>query len=335
MAPRAVSLQSAWDANLVPLVGDAQLGTALVQMHRYLDATGFFADRLDGMRLVVDRDTGFEVQLAPNRKNVPDGRASINAEACVMCEQTDPLERRTRWRGYWIRPNAFPYAPAESHHTLIIPTDHQPQSFSRPLLTDMLDYQRLTGTRRPVTLHYNGIAGNSQYHLHWQATHETLPLQRALDGGDLAQSNLRNDANGRVATFERDYCSGFVVEGDRDYVVRWVSELVDRLDRDEKTSVVDEQHGRRGVYNLLALHPKNGRQRVVVIARRPELEHRRNAGAFSLGGRVVLMKDAVPDGFVQKVIQAGTHAVVRPSQLRWTSQIASMPASALLRLRAA
>lgn len=96
------------------------------------------------------------------------------------------------WRDSLLVVNAYPYAPAESQHTVIASAGHLPQSFSTKLLGDMIDLQGLLGPDR--MLHYNGIAGNSEQHLSWQASKERLLLERVRDAGRLPLEELRRDA---------------------------------------------------------------------------------------------------------------------------------------------
>jgi len=122
-------------------------------------------------------------------------------------------QRGLSWRDYVIWPNAFPYVPVAEQHILITTARHQPQGFSPALLGDMLDFQAAAAGARPLTLFFNGVAGNSQFHLHWQAVRESLPLERALDAGRLALTPAVRTPNGRVDSYDRDLHAGILVSG--------------------------------------------------------------------------------------------------------------------------
>jgi len=197
----------------------------------------------------------------------------------------------------------------------------------------MIDYQRFASQDAPVTMHYNGIAGNSQFHLHWQATREKLPLQRMLDAGTLQLERWHSAANGHIDSYDHGYYAGLVVTGDKSYVTRWAQLLVEKLDADPLT---------RGAYNMLLLHPADGQVRLVVIPRRadnlkPEIGAfgKVGVGAFNLGGTVVVPRDAVPDSFGADYVAAATKSVVRPAELSWLRELVQQPTHPMLRARIA
>jgi hypothetical protein len=174
----------------------------------------------------------------------------------------------------------------------------------------MIAYQRAAGSDEPVTLHYNGKAGNTQFHLHWQASRETLPLERLLDSGALATSPLVTTAAGRVMSYEDGFYAGLVVSGEVGFVSRQAGEIIAALERDPACG---------GAYNLLLLKPRRGQARLVIIPRRAESS---GFGAFPLGGVLVVPRETLPAGFGLEMEAAARDAVVRPSQLAWLAQLA-------------
>jgi len=321
----------------VPKVSDKDLARAVITLHEHVVSSGYFGERMDGMSTIRDERTGVEAHLAPNRKKVPSGRSVADVEECVLCEDTDPLERRMTWRDYWVRPNAYPYVPEDAQHMLVLPTRHQPQSFSPKLLGDMIDYQRMVGGERKLTMFYNGLAGNSQFHLHWQAMHRTVPLERDLDLAKVPLTPLRWSRTGAVQSFEGPLRSGFIVEGDKAYVTKWTRWITNKLDHDPLTSVDGA-----GRYNLMLLSPRDGRTRLVVFpryadARGVDLGERGKfgVGAVNLAGMWVVPKPSISEDFFEVVPQAAGKAAVPPSALSWTRELAAAPESSLLALRAA
>ena len=333
----AARLRAGLTAGGKPAVPDHRLALAARTLHDHVVESGYFGERMDGMRRIVDARTGVEVQLAPNRKAVPAGRDTTAAKSCVLCEDTDPLERRVVWRDYWVRPNAYPYVPADLRHMLVMPTAHQPQSFSVQLLGDMLEYQRLVGAEQPVSMFYNGLAGNSQFHLHWQAIHEALPIERAFDDGRHPLKTLRSGPQGALHTFEHSLRSGFLVEGDDAYVSRWAQRIIERLDRDPKTS----KDG-AGRYNLVLLHRSAGRARLVIFPRHADgrkadlgAKGQFAIGGVNLAGLFVVPRPSISKDYFDVVPKAAGRTVVPPSSLSWCRELAAMPESSLLALRAA
>jgi hypothetical protein len=284
-------------------------------------------------REVVQTSGGpLDLQFTPNRDKVPVVELHDTGHAeCALCKPPFVDERGLSWRDYTIWPNAYPYLPPEQQHVVITAARHVGQQFSPQILEDMIDYQRAAGHGTPITLHYNGVAGNSQFHLHWQASRERLPLQRLLDDGGLPLQRLHTGAGGRVDSYDQGFYAGLLVSGDRAYVSRMAARIVQGLDRDPLT---------RGAYNLLLLHPRQGEACLVVIPRRadqlkPELPSfgKVGLGAFSLGGTIVVPRDDVPAGFADEVLAAAAQTLVRPAELPWLDALQDRPDNPLLALR--
>ncbi|MBN2358566.1 MAG: hypothetical protein JXR83_03875 [Deltaproteobacteria bacterium] len=332
---RASDCRRAWQRSLLARVPDSQLAAAVDVMFAYHGDVNFFGERTSGMRRVsgYGPQRNLDIQFAPHRNKVPLVEISDQAKKeCALCRPPFPDERGLSWRDYVVWPNAFPYLPQSGQHVVITADKHIGQRFTPQILGDMIDYQRHAGQQAPVTLHYNGIAGNSQFHLHWQASREKLPLQRLLDAGELPLERLHSAANGRIESYEHGYYNGILVTGDRCYVTRWAQLLVERLDSDPLT---------RGAYNLLLLHPADGQARLVVIPRRadelkPEVASfgKVGFGAFNLGGTVVVPRDEVPDNFGDDYLAAAARTVVRPSELSWLRELMQQPTHPMLRARA-
>jgi hypothetical protein len=301
-------------------VGAGGLPDALDDLFAHHLDIDFFGDRFDGMRrLVGTGDEGeFEVQLVPNRTSTPIARKAH--DTCALCDPPDPRERGIDWRGYTIWPNAYPYVPADRQQVVIATRTHVGQGFSPELLGDMITYQREATRDEPLTLHYNGIAGNTQFHLHWQASRGLVPLERRLDAGELGSHPLHDDARGAVLAFDRGFYAGLVVTGDDAYVLAWSTVIMRELERDPLT---------RAAYNLLLLAPGSRGARLAVIPRRhsclrPRLSNGAHVvfGAYSMAGVMVVPLPSVPGGFYREVLAAARSTVVRPSELTWLAPAA-------------
>lgn len=333
---RAADCKKAWQRSLLARVPDGQLTAAVDAMFDYHADVKFYGERTSGMR----RETGLgpdhdlDIQFAPNRDKVPLVEISDQAKKeCALCKPPFLDERGLSWRDYVVWPNAFPYLPESGQHVVVTAAKHVGQGFSPQLLGDMIDYQRCASQPTPVTMHYNGIAGNSQFHLHWQASREKLPLQRMLDAGTLPLARLHSAANGHIDSYDHGYYAGLVVSGDKPYVTRWAQLLVEKLDADPLT---------RGAYNMLLLHPADGQARLVVIPRRADdlkpavgSFGKVGIGAFTLGGTIVVPRDAVPASFGDDIVAAARKTVVRPAELSWLPELMQQPTHPLLRARTA
>jgi hypothetical protein len=326
-------LEQTWSTGSVAPVHSRELPEAVAALMAYHLRVGFFEDRLVGMerRGGFGPDGSFEVALAPNRKKAPISRDAHADGACGLCRPTFPSERGLSWRTWRIWPNAFPYVPAQSQHILLTCADHVAQSFSPQILGDMIDFQAHAAAGRQLTMHYNGTAGNSQFHLHWQATREVLPLQRQLDGGTLPTSPVVVEQGGRVATYDQGIYAGLLVEGDKSFVQRWAARIVERLEKDPVT---------RGAYNLLLLQPIRGRARLVVIPRRADLLKptmgsfgQAGVGAFTAGGIVVMPRAEIPDDFAAALEPAMRSTIVPPAELGWLDDLRRAPRAAVLQLQ--
>jgi hypothetical protein len=319
------ALNRDWKHALVAPISDAQLSMAVDAMFQYHLSVGYFGDRLKGMQHLtnLDKDGFLEAELTPNRKGIPSNRHALNPAECPLCNPPDKRERGLSWRSWIVWPNAYPYVPAEQQHTVIMPARHRAQGFSAPLLGDMIDYQRLASKEAPVSLHYNGIAGNSQFHLHWQSSRVTFPLQRELDSGRLQTKPLRKDAQGAVEMFERPASAGFIVHGSRAYVMKMAEVLVRKLDKDPLTE---------GAYNLSLLQQRKGEARLVIIPRcagnlNPHIEGLPpvGLGAFSLSGILVLSTDEAPTHLADKMNQLASMTLVPPRMFSWLNEVAKQP----------
>ena len=319
-APRASldvegRLHAAWKAARVAPIDEAHLPQGIDALMSWHLRIGFFADRFDGMRRVtgLGPTKDLEAQLTPQRRKVP---ASSSQEArCVLCNPPFPEERALGWRSWRIWPNAFPYVPSAYQHVLMVTARHLPQSFSRELFADMLDFAAAAAGGRQLTLHYNGIAGNSQYHLHWQATRVVLPLQRQLDAGRVEQRELWRTPEGRLASLDDALFAGLLLEGGRGFVIELAARIVRRLETEPLT---------RGAYNFLVLSPRGRSLRVVLIPRRAEALKPtlgslgpQGLGAFNLGGIMVLARPDVPADLGTAFPAAVRTTVVRASELTW------------------
>ncbi len=318
--PLTGRLERIWSRQRVAAVQSAELPRAIDALLAHHLANGFFGNRMVGM----ERREGFvdgsvEVRLAPNRTKVPINRDPAS-HSCDLCDPPFPEERGLIWRGWRLWPNAFPYVPAEYQHILLTSADHRTQGFSPAVLNDMLDFQVAANDGRQLTLHYNGVAGHSQAHLHWQATRVLLPLQRELDAERIPRRRLLERGQGLVEAFERGPYAGFLVSGEHAFVVRQAARILDRLDRDPLT---------RGAYNLLLLARRGGRARLVIVPRRADNLRPvvgslgpAGIGAFNAGGVVVVPRAELPDDFAASIGPAMRATVVSPFELAWLDELA-------------
>lgn len=321
---------AAWQSAYLAAAGDAQLPRAVDDLFERASATGFLGAPVEACSLLrgLGPDRELEVQLVPGRGGYRTNRATEAACVCPFCKPDDARQRAVAWRSWHLLVNAHPYAA--SQHMVVSRAAHEPQGFSPSILGDMIDLQRRL--RPSTTLHYNGLAGNSQNHLHWQATREQLPLTRALDGDDgLVLSAVRKDHDACVDTFARGFFAGLLVSGSATGVVRNATRIVAHLDADPLT---------RGHYNLLLLPPKRGQVRLVVLARRASdiavdagVLGTIRLGAFDLAGRGVLAKDALPPGGAEAFVAAAARTLVRPQELSWLAALRLAPASDVLGIR--
>ena len=314
--------------NKVALLEDRDLAQAVPQLFKHVLDAGFFENRFDGMTRIRDPKSELEVQLTPNRRIEGLDRKKAASSGCVLCHPHDHRSRRAQWRNYFLLPNKYPYVRPEKEHLLILPTAHKSQSFSGALLDDMVDYQEFAGAKTPLTLHYNGLAGNSQAHLHWQSTQERLPLQGALEANQLSLTHLRSSESGKIETFDQDVYSGFVLSGDKEYVTHWATEIVQHLDDELMTSLVDEEGQRRGTYNMLLLPQTDGKIKLVIQPRRANslrvkvgMTGKIGVGAFTLGGVFVLIKDRLSPDFFDEVVRSVRPTLVSPSEFSWLNKL--------------
>ncbi len=326
-------LSKAWETQLLAPVANAEMPKAIDALMAYHLKVGFFGERLDGMERFVGfgPEGSVEVALAPNRKKLAIGTNVDGHGSCGLCKPPFPDERGLTWGNWRIWPNAFPYVPAESEHILLTHQGHLPQSYSPQILADMLDFQACAGVGDQLTMHYNGTAGNSQFHLHWQATRELLPLQARIDAGQLPLRDVRRDADGRVATYDQGFYAGILVEGSKAYLGRWATRIIEQLNDDPTT---------RGAYNLLLLKQRAGRFRLAIIPRRadnlkPEVGSigKAGIGAFNAGGIIVLPRAEIPADFGGAITPAMRATIVPPAELPWLAELRDEPGASLLQAR--
>lgn len=312
-----------WRERPVATVTDAQLGSAADVLFLYHHDRGFFGRRFEGMRVErgLGDDGSLEVTLAPNRK---DGK--VDGDGCPFCKSHFPDQRALAWRGWQLIVNAYPYADAHSRHTVIAYGGHRPQSFDADVLRDMAELQRLLARHRgqPVTMHYNGTAGNSEQHLHWHASHERLPVERWLDEGVAKTEVLRRGADGSVAAWSKGDFAGLALTGSAAFVGRWATRIVKGLDDDPRTA---------GRYNMLLLPSEGDEVRLVLVPRRalPEGEETpKMGGAWAVGGREVVYEHELPADAAEKLVEAARAHVVRPEELSWLRPMLAKPESGVL-----
>ncbi len=319
--PIALRLHAIWQAQRLAAVADQELPSAIDAMMKYHVDVGFFGIRTDGMRNIEGFGPHGDVRvaLAPNRHKVPIARDVDGQGSCGLCKPPFPSERGMAWRDWRVWPNAFPYVPTSMQHILLTSAHHQPQSFAPSVLADMLDFQTVAAGGRPLTMHYNGIAGNSQHHLHWQATREITPLQTAIDAGRLPLAPCVTAPDGRVETYDHGFFAGMLVSGSKSFVVRQATRIVEKLNQDPTT---------RGAYNLVLLVPRAGRFRLSIVARRPDNLRpeigsfgRRSIGAFNTAGVLVVPADDLPDDFAEAITPAVRATIVPPNELPWLADL--------------
>jgi hypothetical protein len=271
----------------------------------------------------VGPDRRLEVQLVPNREKAPVKREEHPSCDCALCHPNDPNQRGVAWREFVLWPNNYPYAGPKSEHAVITAAKHKSQGFDRALLDQLFDLQRLIGKERPATLHYNGTAGNSQYHWHWQSTRERLPIERGLDQGWLEPTALRRDPTGSVSTIDRGFFRAIVIEGDRKYAGEWAERIVKQLESDPVV---------QGHYNLLLIPPRGERSRLVIFPRCGELKpvdrfgRKHGLGAFTLGGRMVTTQVKAPiEELVAGFIENADKSTVHPRDLAWLEPLVRAP----------
>jgi hypothetical protein len=323
--PLSRRLLRTWKTEYRAQVNDGELESAVSALFAYHHDMGFFGIRHEGQKLEtgLGPDDDLEIFLAPNRK---DGQTP--SCGCPFCKTSAPVRRVAAWRDWQVLPNAYPYAPAHSRHTLLAWDGHREQTTDAGILKDVLAFQRLVGSNeQPITMHFNGRAGNSQQHLHWHASRETIPVEAWLDERIAETETLRASARGHVKTWEKGRFSGLVIEGDEAYVAKWGARLTEVVAKDDDTV---------GKYNLLALPQKNGRARLVILARRDGEDLPSFGGAWAAGGRAVRYENELPKDAEQNFLDAAEENVVHPDEIEaLRSAATSGLESSLLALRLA
>lgn len=299
-------LFQAWKSDFAAPVADGELKEAVDALFFHHHDKGFFGVRHEGQVLEqgLGPDDDLEIFLAPNRKA---DKEKDELCGCPFCVDSAPVRRVAEWRSWQVLPNAYPYAPAHSQHTLLAWQGHREQTTDADIVRDVLSFQQLTRSdERPVTMHFNGTAGNSETHLHWHATRERIPLEGWLDDGEAELETLRRTPEGAVQTWEKDSFSGVLVEGDDAFVARWGARL---------TKVVAADDDTVGRYNLLALPRKDGRARFVILARRAGEDLPAMGGAWAAAGRAVRYETELPDTAEQDFLDAAEVNVVHPDEI--------------------
>ena len=315
-------LNAQWETKWTASAQTPELEGAVDALFERINGKHLLDERYEGMRVVsgLGSEGALETILVPGRNERPTTQLKVSGvEHSDLSLQSMTDERAIAWKDYVVRPNIYPYAPMSSNHLIIATATSQPQSFSPRRLSDLIDFQNVVGAHHPITLHYNGIASNSEFHWHWQATQETVPLERELDSGHLKLDVHARGEHGLVASYDHGFFAGLLVQGPPKYVVEQATEVVRRLDADPLT---------RGAYNMLLLKPKDGQTRLVVIPRRADdLKPRTEKfgamalGATSLAGRLIRVAADVPDGWVEASEQAARETVVRPAELGWLDEL--------------
>ncbi|MEE2903191.1 MAG: hypothetical protein VYC39_12735 [Myxococcota bacterium] len=323
-------LRGALQRNEIEVVADHELEEAISILYKHVKDAGFFAEGFTDMKRVVDDETGLEVQLAPHRKFLPRDSRANTVNECVLCRPHDHRSRRIQWRNLYFLPNKYPYLPAEYKHVLILTKEHRPQVFDSKVLRDLIDYQQCAGGTRPVTLHFNGNAGNSQVHLHWQATHETLPIQKLLDSDQLKLTTLYSSNQGSLASYDKGIYRGFLIEGDERFVCESADVIVQCIYREPRTTMQGEDGKISATYNMVLLQSKGALCRLLIQPRRAShlrvkfgTVGRVGVGAFTLGGIFLMSKPEVPEGFFQQVTEHVRRTTVGVSEFDWIEELIS------------
>jgi tartrate-resistant acid phosphatase type 5 len=314
-AAKTQAIKDAFNDAYKVAVSDGDLTPGLDALFAHHHDNNFFGRRLDDMSLQTAHTSRGEVefQLVPHRR-YDSNKSGLDkgSQGSPFALESEPVARVLNWRGWRVLPNRYPYAPKESRHVVLAKEGYEEQSFSPAILADMIDYQRLAPSAH--TMHYNGIAGNSQQHLHWHASDEVMPLERLIDDGSLKLNVRRASLAGQVATYDDGFYQGLHVEGSKDFVVRWASRLIDAIDADPTT---------RGHYNLLLLQSKSpGHSRLVIVPRNAdsitqEIDGlgRLSYGAYGVAGRGVIIKDEMPEQAVESFVQQAEHTIVSPAAI--------------------
>jgi hypothetical protein len=270
-------------------------GTALVRDHELRAGVDVLFDmaaptlspRHEGMRTELVHTQGLTAELffAPHRNIGAAPQPAHDAASCPFCSPAGPA---LSWRGRRVLPNAFPYAPSSSQHLLLLPIDHKPQVFDRAFFTDALDLQRWLGA--DVALHFNGMAGNSQPHLHFHAHRERLPLERAIDDGRAERSTMGVVDGAQVERVAHGPLRGLLVSGSDAAITAAAEKLCRTLDDDAAVA---------GRYNMHLLR-RGQTARLVIVARRADTLALQTptgtsvgAGAFDVAGRRVVEADHI------------------------------------------
>jgi hypothetical protein len=310
-----------WKSEYKSAVADGELRQAVNALFHYHHDKQFFGIRHEGMQLHegLGPDGELEVFLAPNRK---DGKTE--SCGCPFCVDSAEDHKALAWRDWRIIVNKFPYAPAQSHHTVLAWEGHREQGCGPKVLEGVLAYQRLVDDGRGTTMHFNGTAGNSESHLHWHASREEIPVERWLDDDTADERVLRRMPGGEISSFTRGPFGGFVVEGDESFVAKWGSRLVDVVAKDDDTD---------GRYNLLALPQKDGKARLVILPRRfvpDDEELPRLGGAWAAGGREVRYEAELTEDADDEMLAGAQLHVVRPEEIEGVDALLKAPESGVL-----
>ena len=289
-----------------PHVQDRQLVGGIQAL--FANAAARLAPRHVGMhRLPVPAqptdEVALEVFLAPNR-HPPKGTAEpapvasplpgvSSPDTCADCPFCTQYQGRSiLWRGLRVLPNAYPYAPADSQHLLLLPMEHRGQNFEKAFFLDALAFQTKLGPE--TRMHFNGKAGNSQPHLHWHAHRERLPLEEALASNPAAIHEITTFGDAKLSHFSFHPIGGLLVEGGESSA----AELADRVARH-----LDADPTVQGRYNMVLLQrtgSDRGNVRLAIFPRRSAaLSYEAEGvgvikgGALDMTGRRTLAKGEV------------------------------------------
>lgn len=291
-----------------PHVRDNQLVCGIQAL--FANAAPQLAPRHVGMRRQpiptrASDEIPLEVFFAPNR-HPPKGTAEpapvasplpgiTAAPECANCPFCTQYQGRSiLWRGLRVLPNAYPYAPADSQHLLLLPLEHREQNFEKAFFLDALAFQTKLGPE--TRMHFNGKAGNSQPHLHWHAHRESLPIETALQSNPSALHEIATYGGAKLSHFAYSPVRGLLVEGDE----ASSAELADRVARHLEADPTVQ-----GRYNMVLLRRTDeapNKVRLAIFPRRSaalslEVEGvgTIKGGALDMAGRRTIAKSSVSD----------------------------------------
>lgn len=322
-----------------PHVPDAELPGAVQAL--FADAAPQLSPRHVGMQRLdippqTDDEVRLELFLAPNR-HPPKGTAEPAPVAtpvpgvsqptrCANCPFCSPETKGKSllWRGLRIMPNAFPYAPAESQHLLLLPLEHRPQNFEKSFFIDVMAMQKHLGPNS--RMHFNGKAGNSQPHLHWHAHQESLPLEEKLQSSRNGTHELARFQDATLSHFSFRPLSGLLVEGSEESVAEVAERVVRHLEADPTV---------QGRYNMVLLQrtpSSSGGVRLAIFPRRSAALSLEvdgvgviKGGALDMTGRRTVAKDKASQAELTGWRAFLSHTQVPAAEIPGLENIADSP----------